>query len=264
MIKLEKQWQQVCRAKEQLVPATRKWLRRKLHTKKGCRNFLRLKSGISGMNPQGNEWNFLSPQNTKITLQAKVLLRLPSTIWFTWKFLCHKRWKFRRQKQQWTRNGRSSTQSQRGNWTKLRAKQKEFILKAQRDRRKVHFATLMDICHLKNAELEHPSQKCKGRVVTRGDAVIDDAGAHTVFTEQGSSASQLTATSVMDVIASLNAPELLKLPKSECPDICRKSFLFVCLCISKHERIFKHVLSYVHIKFYIHLKTPRTILCKYL
>ena len=31
---------------------------------------------------------------------------------------------------------------------------KEVILEAQRDKKKVHFATLMDTCHLKNAELE--------------------------------------------------------------------------------------------------------------
>ena len=31
---------------------------------------------------------------------------------------------------------------------------KKVILEAQRDKRKVHFATLMDICHLRNAELE--------------------------------------------------------------------------------------------------------------
>ena len=34
---------------------------------------------------------------------------------------------------------------------------------------KVHFASLMDICHLKNAELEAKHQKYKGRVVLRGD-----------------------------------------------------------------------------------------------
>ena len=34
---------------------------------------------------------------------------------------------------------------------------------------KVHFASLMDICHLKNAELETKHQKCKGRVVLRGE-----------------------------------------------------------------------------------------------
>ena len=36
---------------------------------------------------------------------------------------------------------------------------------------KVHFASLMDTCHLKNAELEAKHQKYKGRVVLRGDIV---------------------------------------------------------------------------------------------
>ena len=64
--------------------------------------------------------------------------------------------------------------------------------------RKVHFALLMDICHLKNAELETKHQKYKGRVVLRGDIVKDDSGSYAVFTKQGSSASQLTAAKVMD------------------------------------------------------------------
>ena len=67
----------------------------------------------------------------------------------------------------------------------------------------------------------------------------DDSGSCAVFTEQNSSASQMTAAKVMDVIARLprcagqaadavsaytqvemeDAPKLLKIPKSECPDI---------------------------------------------
>ena len=35
----------------------------------------------------------------------------------------------------------------------------------------------------------------------RGDMVKDDSGAHAVFTEQSSSASQMTAAKIMDVIA---------------------------------------------------------------
>ena len=100
---------------------------------------------------------------------------------------------------------------------------------------KVHFASLMDICHLKNAELETKHQKYKGRVVLRGDIVKDDSGSYAVFTEQGSSASQMTAAKVMDVKSRLpgcagqaadavsactqvkmeDAPMLLKIPKSE-------------------------------------------------
>ena len=67
----------------------------------------------------------------------------------------------------------------------------------------VHFASLMDICHLKNAELETKHQKYKGRVVLRGDIVKDDSGSYAVFTEQGSSASQMIAAKIMDIISRL-------------------------------------------------------------
>ena len=58
-------------------------------------------------------------------------------------------------------------------------------------------------CHLKNAELEAMHQKYKGRVVLRGDIVKDDSGSYAVFTEQGSSDSQMTAAKVMDIISRL-------------------------------------------------------------
>ena len=67
----------------------------------------------------------------------------------------------------------------------------------------------------------------------------DDSGSYAVFTEQGSSASQMTAAKIMDIISRLpgcdgqaadavsaytqvkmeDALKLLKIPKSECPDI---------------------------------------------
>ena len=122
--------------------------------------------------------------------------------------------------------------------TKVRSKT-EVIDEARTTGAKVHFASLMDICHLKNAELETKHQKYKGRVVLRGDIVKDDSGSYAVFTEQGSSASHMTAAKVMDIISRLpgcagqavdaasdytqvkmeDAPKLLKIPKSECPDI---------------------------------------------
>ena len=122
--------------------------------------------------------------------------------------------------------------------TKVRSKS-EVIDEARTKGAKVQFASLMDICHLKNAELEAKHQKCKGRVVLRGDIVKDDSGSCAVFTEQGSSASQMTAAKVMDIISRLpgcagqaadavsacaqvqmeDAPKLLKISKSESPDI---------------------------------------------
>ena len=72
----------------------------------------------------------------------------------------------------------------------------------------------------------------------RGDSVKDDSRTYTVFTEQGSSASQMSLANVMDGVARLpdcdgeaadavsadtqvkleNAPRLLKIHESECPD----------------------------------------------
>ena len=68
---------------------------------------------------------------------------------------------------------------------------KEVIHEARTSGAKVHFASLMDTCHLKNAELEAKHPKYKGRVVLRGDIEEDDSGSYAVFTEQGSSASQM-------------------------------------------------------------------------
>ena len=79
----------------------------------------------------------------------------------------------------------------------------------------------------------------KGRVLLRGDIVEDDSWSYAVFTGHGSSASQMTAAKIMDIISRLpgcdeqaadavsahtqvkmeDAHILLKIPKSECPDI---------------------------------------------
>ena len=122
-------------------------------------------------------------------------------------------------------------------WNVRKVKSKmEVIKEAQKNNNKVHFALFMDLCHLKNSELEPQFQKYKRRVVLRGDILKDDSA---VFTEQGSSASRMTAAEVMDVIArppdcdgqaadAISAytqvkmedhQKLLIIPKSECPDV---------------------------------------------
>ena len=118
-------------------------------------------------------------------------------------------------------------------WDKTKVKNKsEVIDEARKEGRKVHFASSMDLCHSKNAKLEAKHQKCKGRVVLRGDIVKDDSGSHAVFTESGSSASRMTVAKIMDIMSRLpgcagqaadavsaytqvqveDAPKLLKFP----------------------------------------------------
>ena len=127
-----------------------------------------------------------------------------TTIWFINLFLCLKLWKIQQQRQQWTRNGKNWRKFRRGTWRKSKVRKRWSMKQGRRTKgAKVHFASLMHICHLKNAELETKHQKYKGRVVLQGDLVEDDSGSYAVFTEQGSSASQMTAAKIMDIISRL-------------------------------------------------------------
>ena len=76
----------------------------------------------------------------------------------------------------------SSGQGMGKNWRKFRRwnlakvkSKKQVIDEARTSGATVHCASLMDICHLKNAELEAKHQKYKGRVVLRGDIVKDNS-----------------------------------------------------------------------------------------
>ena len=154
------------------------------------------------MNPQGNEWKHPLPKNHEDHVAGKGYNPMTHHN-FVHKFI---------PMPQAMKTPDAKAAVDKG-WKKLdtistwqldKVKSKtEVILKAQKDKQKVHFATLMDICHLKNAESEPTFQKYKGRVVLRGDIAKDDSGAYAVFTGQGSSASQMTAAKVMDVIARL-------------------------------------------------------------
>ena len=59
----------------------------------------------------------------------------------------------------------------------------------------------MRLFHLKHSELEEYLQSYKGRVVFRGDNVKDESGHLAVFSEQGTSASHLSAAKIVDAIA---------------------------------------------------------------
>ena len=96
--------------------------------------------------------------------------------------------------------------------TKVRSK-KEVIDEARTKGAKVHFASLMDICHLKNAELEAKHQKYNGRVVLRGDVVKDDSGPFAVFTEQGSSGSKITKNAKIGMSRHLDSSTTTQMAK---------------------------------------------------
>ena len=190
------------------------------------------------MNPQECVWEIRYRIIMRTILQEKVKIHYSTTICFTNLFLCLKAMKIPAAKAAVDKEWENLEKFSAWNLTKVRSK-KDVIDEARTAGATVHFASLMDICHLKNAELEAKHQKYKGRVVLRGDIVKDDSGSYAVFTEQGSSASQMTAAKFMDIISRLlgcdgqaadavsaytqvkmeDAHKLLKIPKSECPDI---------------------------------------------
>ena len=151
------------------------------------------------MDPQGNEWNLLSLKIMKTTLRAKGLLRWPKKIWCTSLFPCPKRWTILHAKAAVEKGWKKLETIPAWQLGKVKSK-KEVILEAQRDKNIVHFATLMDMCHLNNAELEKITKRKK----TKAESCSEDgSGANAGFTEQGSSASQMTAAKIRVVIARL-------------------------------------------------------------
>ena len=126
-------------------------------------------------------------------------------------------------------------------WQLTKVKNKsEVIDEARTKGHTVHFASLMDLCHLKNSELEPQFQKYKGRVVLRGDIAKDDSGSYAVFTEQGSSASQVTAAKVMDIMSRLpGCAEQAADAVSHFSSLCCAKNLILFSCIT--ERMAKRM-----------------------
>ena len=75
------------------------------------------------------------------------------------------------------------------------------MAEALKNKRPVHFGSLMDLCHIKNSQLGKEFWTYKGRIVFRCDIVKDETGQFPVFTEQGASASHMAAAKFMDAIA---------------------------------------------------------------
>ena len=67
-------------------------------------------------------------------------------------------------------------------------------MKLKTKKTSVHFTTSMALCH---SELAEHLQNHQGRVVFRGDSVKDDTACQAVLTEQGASASQMTAATIL-------------------------------------------------------------------
>ena len=126
------------------------------------------------VNPQECVWKNLYQNIMRTFLQEKGTTQYNITIWCANLFLCLRQWRYPQQKQQWIKNGRNLKRFRRGTLQKSEVNQR-WSTKQGRRAEKFIFASLMDVCHLKNAELETKHQQYKGRIVLRGDIVKDDS-----------------------------------------------------------------------------------------
>ena len=156
------------------------------------------------------------------------------SIWFTNLVLCPKQRRYLQPEQQRTNNWKNLRIFRRGVWRKSET---HLMWSTNQEIRVwkyiLHQWWISVVWRI--AELEKEHQKYKGRVALRGDIVNDDSGSYAVFTEQGSSPSQMAAAKVMEYFSRLpgcagqaadaassytqvrmeDAPKLLKIQKSE-------------------------------------------------
>ena len=144
------QWRRQCfaRKEQRSAPAFRKLKRRVVNSTRFEEQSMHVSWRL--MSPRDNVWNHLYQEIMKITSQAgRISIRWHTTIWCTSLFLMPQAMKNPNAKAAVeTGMGEASTRLQLGSWTKVKSKS-EVILEAQWDKKKVHFAALMDICHLK-------------------------------------------------------------------------------------------------------------------
>ena len=146
--KWKDQWHQPCPASgtNSILASWKRMQSRRLAMKASSRQCM-----VAQWNPtnlRDREQNLCSPKLMRIVLQVKGLLRWHIIIWCTSSSHCHRRWRFRMQRLPRTRNGKTLETIPAWDLGKVKSKE-EVILEAQRDKKKAHFASLMDICHLK-------------------------------------------------------------------------------------------------------------------
>ena len=103
-------------------------------------------------------WKGLRARTMQITSQGEAWIHWVTKILCTNLFLCLKPWKYQMQRQQCRSNG-ENWREYRPAWQLTKVKNKNDVITEARNGHTVHFASLMDLCHLKNSELEPQVQK---------------------------------------------------------------------------------------------------------
>ena len=184
------------------------------------------------VNPQECVWKNLYRNIMRTTSQEKGTIRYSISMWYTIFSYASSNAETRSKSSSGYRMGTFWKRFLRG--TEQVRNKSEVIDEARKEGRKVHFASLMDLCHLKKSNWRQSTKHTKIELYSEATLwkMILDRMQYS-FIEQRSSASQMTAAKVMDIISRLprmrrtssgryigffpgkmeDAPKLLKIPK---------------------------------------------------
>ena len=171
------------------------------------------------VNLQDCVWENLYRIIMKTILQEKETIHCRIIIWFTNLFPCPKPWKFPKQRQQWTRNGKHWRTFRRGTWRKSEVRKRWSMKHGRRAQKFISphwWHVAFEKCWVGGKASKIQRSNCTPRWYCE-----DDSGSYAVFTEQGSSASQMTAAKVMDFISRLPRMCRTSSGRSICLDPCK-------------------------------------------
>ena len=171
------------------------------------------------VNPQECERKNLSQNIMRTMSQEKWTVHCNITIWYTNWFLRLKQWRFRQQKQQWIRNGRNLKRFRRGTWQKSEVNQR-WSMKQGRRAQKFILPYWWTSVIWRMPKWRQSTKKIKVDLYSettlwkmRTAKVMD-----IISRLQGDAEQAADAVSAYTEVKMKDAPKLLKIPKSECPD----------------------------------------------
>ena len=190
------------------------------------------------VNPQECVWKNLYRNIMRTISQEKVTIHYSIRIWFTNLFLCLKQWRYPQQKRQWTKNGRNLKRFRRGKWRKS-ATNLKWLMKQEKKVEKytsLHWWTSV-IWRMpnwrqstKNTKVELYSEATLWKMIPDLMQYLQNKDHQHPKWQQpkvmdiisrlsGCDGQAADAVSAYTQVKMEGAPKLVKISKSECPDI---------------------------------------------
>ena len=157
-------------------------------------------ASLKPTNLRESDWTELYTKIMQTILRGKESIHWSTTIFYTSLILCLKQWTYQMRKQQWTNNGKNLGKYGHDNWLKSKTKMRWSLKQGMRAEKCILRHCWTSVIS-RTRSWSHNFRNTKVELYSEvTDIVEDDSGSYAVLTEQGSSASQMTAAKVMDII----------------------------------------------------------------